>query len=245
MTSAAASWIEHEFADVQLGDARLDQRYRTVLVDLTRHCGKTVCRSLARSPARMKAAYRFFDNARVRIGDMLAPHVNRTAERVRDQRRRHGARGSGHHGAELRRTCEDGEPGHRQHRLHGNQEPRAAAAQHDGDRRRGRHELRAARPTLRGPKAGPRRPGAAGAHRHPAHRRQGEPALDRRHRGRPRDGSREAVGSCTWPTARPTSTSSSATPPRSASTCSCARPTTARSTRRAVPRRRTAGCSTT
>lgn len=83
MTSAAASWIEHEFADVQLGDARLDRRYRTVLVDLTRHCGKTVCRSLARSPARMKAAYRFFDNARVRIGDMLAPHVNRTAERVR------------------------------------------------------------------------------------------------------------------------------------------------------------------
>ena len=84
MTSAAASWIEHEFADVRLGDTRLDDRYRTVLVDLTRHCTKTVCRSLARSPARMKAAYRFFDNARVRIGDMLAPHVNRTAERVRD-----------------------------------------------------------------------------------------------------------------------------------------------------------------
>ena len=84
MTSAAASWIEHEFADVRLGDARLDRRYRTVLVDLTRHCTKTVCRSLARSPARMKAAYRFFDNARVRIGDMLAPHVNRSAERVRE-----------------------------------------------------------------------------------------------------------------------------------------------------------------
>ena len=84
MTNAAARWIETEFAELRLGDTRLDDRYRTVLVDLTRHCTKTVCRSLARSPARMKTAYRFFDNARVRIGDMLAPHVNRTAERVRE-----------------------------------------------------------------------------------------------------------------------------------------------------------------
>ena len=82
MSTSAQQWIEHELDGVALGDARLDARFASILVDLTRRCGKTLSRSFA-SRAAMKAAYRFFDNARVTVNAMLAPHVRRTVERVR------------------------------------------------------------------------------------------------------------------------------------------------------------------
>lgn len=83
MMTSAQAWIEREFAEVRLGDKRLDERLRAILVDLSRHCSKTLSRSFSGQLAPMKAAYRFFDNARVSITDMLAPHVRRTTERVR------------------------------------------------------------------------------------------------------------------------------------------------------------------
>ena len=85
MTSSAYHWVKREFADVDLGDARLDRRFRSIMVDLSRRCGKSIASSFDRW-ATIKAAYRFFDNARVQPELMLAPHIQQTAERVRASR---------------------------------------------------------------------------------------------------------------------------------------------------------------
>lgn len=86
MSTGAQQWIEHEFANVAFGDARLDKRFRSLLVDLAGHCGKTLASSFE-SLSKIKASYRFFANKRVNLHTMLAPHIERTAERIRT----HGA----------------------------------------------------------------------------------------------------------------------------------------------------------
>ena len=83
MSTGAEQWVEHEFAAVALGDARLDRRFRSLLVDLSRHCGKTLASSF--EPwSKIKGACRFFANARVHLYAMLAPHSEQTLRRIRD-----------------------------------------------------------------------------------------------------------------------------------------------------------------
>jgi len=82
MTSSAYHWVKREFASVNLGDARLDRRFRSIMVDLSRHCGQSIASSFD-GWATIKAAYRFFDNPRVNPELMLAPHIDHTAERIR------------------------------------------------------------------------------------------------------------------------------------------------------------------
>ena len=45
MSNSVQQWVNHEFADVAFGDAHLDQRFRSMLVDLGRHCSKTLASS--------------------------------------------------------------------------------------------------------------------------------------------------------------------------------------------------------
>jgi hypothetical protein len=77
-------WAEAELGAAELGDRRLTER----LLTLTRDC---YARPQAQLPqacgtrAKTKAAYRFFDHARVRMDTLLAPHYQATAERAAEQ----------------------------------------------------------------------------------------------------------------------------------------------------------------
>src|SRR5450631_319025 len=72
--SAAGDWASHEWGTAPLGDARLVQRLITLGRDryalpqasIPQTCG---------SRAKTKAAYRFFDNERVTLPNLLAPHI--------------------------------------------------------------------------------------------------------------------------------------------------------------------------
>jgi hypothetical protein len=75
-----ADWASEEFAQANLGDARLSQR----LVALARQLATGPHTSLpqALSPAELKAAYRFFDNDVVDTDGVLAPHIAQTLHRM-------------------------------------------------------------------------------------------------------------------------------------------------------------------
>jgi len=62
------------------GDARLTER----VVTLVRQLASTPACSFPRSlePAQLKAAYRFFDNDQVDVDGVLAPHIDRTLQRM-------------------------------------------------------------------------------------------------------------------------------------------------------------------
>ena len=79
--SAAGDWASHEWGTAPLGDARLVQRLITLGRDryalpqasIPQTCG---------SRAKTKAAYRFFDNERVTLPNLLAPHIEATGKRI-------------------------------------------------------------------------------------------------------------------------------------------------------------------
>jgi len=77
-------WAVAELGGAQLGDRRLTER----LLTLARDC---YARPQAQLPqacatrAKTKAAYRFFDHARVTLQSLLAPHYQATAQRAAEQ----------------------------------------------------------------------------------------------------------------------------------------------------------------
>ncbi|WP_295493743.1 IS4 family transposase [uncultured Ralstonia sp.] len=73
-------WASTEFGAANLGDARLARR----LVALARRLACSPQGSLPQSlsPAELKAAYRFFDNAQVDTDGILAPHITQTLNRL-------------------------------------------------------------------------------------------------------------------------------------------------------------------
>ncbi|KAA1004061.1 IS4 family transposase [Paraburkholderia panacisoli] len=75
-----ADWASEEFAQANLGDARLSHR----LIALARQLATSPHTSLpqALSPAELKAAYRFFDNDQVDTDGVLAPHIAQTLHRM-------------------------------------------------------------------------------------------------------------------------------------------------------------------
>lgn len=82
MTTATERWVDEEFGDVCFGDKRLEKRFRSIVTDLGRRCGKTLASSFD-SWSKIKGSYRFFANSRVSVSAMLAPHINRTIQRIR------------------------------------------------------------------------------------------------------------------------------------------------------------------
>jgi len=79
-----ATWAEEEMASADFGDERLDARAVKVLsamgggpnLSIPAACG---------GHAEIQAAYRFFDNDKVTFQQVLAPHVERTLQRMREQ----------------------------------------------------------------------------------------------------------------------------------------------------------------
>ena len=82
MQATAQQWVASEFSNVGFGDRRLDDRFRSIMVDLLRHCGKTLASSFE-SWSKIKASYRFFANPRVSMRAMLAPHICESLARLR------------------------------------------------------------------------------------------------------------------------------------------------------------------
>jgi hypothetical protein len=75
-------WVEEELRTADLGDARLNERYRLLL---DRMSGKPSLKfpALCKGRAEVEAAYRFLDNERVDEQGVLAPHRLATLDRIR------------------------------------------------------------------------------------------------------------------------------------------------------------------
>lgn len=74
-------WAEDEFGAAELGDIRITER----LVALAHHLSRAPHSSFPQSlvgPA-LKACYRFFDNPKVDVEGVLAPHIEQTLARMR------------------------------------------------------------------------------------------------------------------------------------------------------------------
>ncbi|MBN2285241.1 MAG: IS4 family transposase [Tissierellales bacterium] len=78
-----SSWAEEEFAEVNLGDKRLDTRL-IKLCDRFSNSPESPINQACLDWAETKAAYRFFQNDKVEVGKMLAAHRNKTAQRAKE-----------------------------------------------------------------------------------------------------------------------------------------------------------------
>jgi len=78
------NWAENEFGQADLGDRRLNQRLKR----LAQQRGQMPQASIAQSThdlAGTRAAYRFYDNEKVAMENILEPHRQATLERLREQ----------------------------------------------------------------------------------------------------------------------------------------------------------------
>ncbi len=80
---APADWTEEEFGRVQFFDERLKQRLFTLAADFFAQPGELIPQASSGSAAKIKAAYRFFENSNVDMQTLLRPHIESTIERLR------------------------------------------------------------------------------------------------------------------------------------------------------------------
>lgn len=78
---AGGDWASQEWGAAPLGDARLVQRLITIGRDRYALPQATIPQTCG-SRAKTKAAYRFFDNERVTLQNLLAPHIEAATKRV-------------------------------------------------------------------------------------------------------------------------------------------------------------------
>lgn len=76
-----AAWAEREMESVDLNDSRLDARIAVLLSDLGNHPNLSIP-AACKGKAETQAAYRLFDNDGVTFDNVLAPHVQRTLQRM-------------------------------------------------------------------------------------------------------------------------------------------------------------------
>lgn len=75
--------MHSEFASIDLGDERLNRRFKLIVTRLAKHCGKTLASSFNQWKE-IKASYRFFANAKIKENDMLSPHIEQTVARIKE-----------------------------------------------------------------------------------------------------------------------------------------------------------------
>jgi len=76
-----APWAVQEMATADFGDERLDDRVAVLLSALGNRPNLSIPAACG-GRAEMKAAYRFFDNAKVTFANVIEPHIARTKERM-------------------------------------------------------------------------------------------------------------------------------------------------------------------
>ncbi len=77
-------WAQHELGHASLGDRRLTQRLVILASQLAANPSASIPKACGLW-GQSKAAYRFFDNDKVNDNDLLAPHYQRTKERLKAQ----------------------------------------------------------------------------------------------------------------------------------------------------------------
>jgi len=82
MDCSASVWVQSEFTGIDLGDERLNRRFKRIVTRLAKHCGKTLASSFNQWKE-IKASYRFFANPKVKESEMLAPHIEQTVSRIK------------------------------------------------------------------------------------------------------------------------------------------------------------------
>lgn len=78
-----AAWVKSEFASVNIGDKRLDARLIKTCELLSMKPSMPIPQACG-DWASSKGAYRLFDNKAVDPGKIVAPHIEKTTERMRD-----------------------------------------------------------------------------------------------------------------------------------------------------------------
>jgi len=78
-----SDWAEEEFGTVQFYDQRLTKRLTDLARDFFAQPGSLIPEACDGSKAKIKAAYRFFDNSAVTMDTLLRPHVESTIERIK------------------------------------------------------------------------------------------------------------------------------------------------------------------
>ena len=84
--ASTPSWSRQEFADLDLGDTRLNDRLVHITDALTAQPMSPISTACGDWSA-VKAAYRFFDNEKVSAEKVLDPHFQQTVERMRGHER--------------------------------------------------------------------------------------------------------------------------------------------------------------
>lgn len=77
------SWVEEEFETINLGDKRLNKRVIHITETLGLAPGRTIPQSF-KTWAEIKACYNLFNNDLISYEKLLAPHVEKTLERIRE-----------------------------------------------------------------------------------------------------------------------------------------------------------------
>lgn len=77
------SWVEQEFATVDMGDSRLNERMKLVATRISRAPQGSI-QSAFRGWKEVMAAYRFFDNGHTTVDSIIKPHQDATLERVKE-----------------------------------------------------------------------------------------------------------------------------------------------------------------
>lgn len=81
----ANNWIIEETKSVNLGDKRLNKRYRQLLNSLTSAPSASIPRA-CKSWAETIAAYRFFNHENTSFNNILSPHQNTTLKRIQEEK---------------------------------------------------------------------------------------------------------------------------------------------------------------
>lgn len=79
-------WIDEELMDVELGDGRLNKRLMTLTRDFYATPGGDIPEICNGENAKTKAAYRFFDNPKIEMKDILKPHYDSTLSRIKEHK---------------------------------------------------------------------------------------------------------------------------------------------------------------
>jgi hypothetical protein len=77
-------WAEEEFGTVEFFDNRLKDRLHIIARDFFAQPGSLIPQAAGGSIARAKAAYRFFNNKRIDMDELLNSHIEMTAQRIKE-----------------------------------------------------------------------------------------------------------------------------------------------------------------
>jgi hypothetical protein len=84
--AASGDWAEREFGNARFGDCRLVRRFVSIARDFYSRPQAHIPKACNGERAKVKAVYRFLDNAEVTLAKLLEPHQEQTRQRMAEQK---------------------------------------------------------------------------------------------------------------------------------------------------------------